>query len=169
MKSWIYTKLAVRTKKDITFFLTKGVGTTTFAKLSKQIHVLKKENKNMYHKLIRFATDYQQEVELMIEREWESFKQVPSLYFFALFFYVLIDVYTIARMMKKSLRSKIVVVFAGDDHIDLQKRFFEKVLDLKPIFSYSSRQKINWKQHVSISSKQWQSIRREVKKSLANK
>ena len=76
--------------------------------------------------------------------------------FFGKLFSRFVDVYTLYRMLKNSLNSKIVVVFAGDSHIQFEQRFFEKVLNISPVLKKTMTSDI--KQCVHFSTQDWDNV-----------
>jgi hypothetical protein len=57
-------------------------------------------------------------------------------------------------MLKQSLDSKVIVVFAGDTHIKFEQQFFEQVLKLKPVVKKTHF----LKQCVHVSQQQWKQV-----------
>ena len=99
----------------------------------KQSFQLKQEDQDLWEELFTMARDFP----FKSGKKWWLFKhqnRTNHYMFFGKLFSRFVDVYTLSRMLKNSLNSKIVVVFAGDSHIQFEQRFFEKSSEHFPCF-----------------------------------
>jgi hypothetical protein len=143
-------------KKDVTSIIRGRYNHTLFKKLSKQLKILKSQDKKKWAKVISILDEYPNN--LQSQRYWNDVQSYNTLYFFLVMFYKLIDVYMFARIMKKSIDSKIVVIFAGDAHAKTDCDFLEKVLGAECLLRKKFDKK-KWKQCLEITKEEWSEVK----------
>lgn len=143
-------------KKDVRSIVHGKYKHTHFMKLAKQLKILKKQNKIKWTQVMSILDELPKF--LSSQEKWKKYQisfdiaeNAPIL------FYKLIDVYMFARMMKKSIDSKIVVIYAGDEHAKTDCDFLEKVLGAECLLRKQLDQK-NWKQCLEIMKEEWAEI-----------
>jgi hypothetical protein len=146
----------IQYKKDVTSIIRGKYNHTLFKKLSKQLKILKSQNKQKWAKVIGILDEYPDS--LQSKGNWNDLQTDNSFHFVGILFYRLIDVYMFARILKKSIDSKIVVIFAGDDHARTDCDFLEKVLGAECLLRKKLDKK-KWKQCLEITKEEWSEVK----------